>query len=124
MKAIYKLNLDCGREGSLYGIFIADKEYVNVLVNNDIEVYFGGILGKHSDISLTINDTDIELITDDVKVIDMFEEYELSTGINPFDYNASDFDYDSIGLIDNGNIIIYDIVEQIIENNKIMNDIG
>ena len=124
MKAIYKLNLDCGREGSLYGIFIADKEYVNVLVNNDIEVYFGEILGKHSDISLTINDTDIELITDDAKVIDMFEEYELSTGINPFGYHAYDFDYDSIGLIDNGNIIIYDIVEQIIENNKIMNDIG
>ena len=124
MKAIYKLNLDCGREGSLYGIFIADKEYVDVLVNNDIEVYFGEILGKHSDISLTINDTDLELITDDVKVIDMFEEYELSTGINPFDYNASDFYYDSIGLIDNGNIIIYDIVEQIIEYNKSMNDKG
>lgn len=119
MKAIYKLNLDCGKNGSLYGIFVADKEYVEVLVNNDIEVYFGEILGKHSDISLSIDDTDIELITDDEKVIDMFEEYELSTGINPFDYDAYDFDYDSIGLIDNGNVTVYDIVEQIIENNKI-----
>lgn len=119
MKAIYKLNLDCGRNGSLYGIFIADKEYVDVLVNNDIEVYFGEILGKHSDISLSIDDTDIELITDDKKVIDMFEEYELSTGINPFDYPAYDFDYDSIGLIYNDNVTVYDILEQIIENNKI-----
>lgn len=118
MKAIYKLNLDCGREGSLYGIFIANKEYVDVLVNNDIEVYFGEILGKHSDISLTINDTDIELITDDVKVIDMFEEYELSTGINPFDYHASNFDYEAIGLINDDDLYIYDIIEKMIENKK------
>ena len=118
MKAIYKLNLDCGREGSLYGIFIADKEYVDVLVNNDIEVYFGEILGKHSDISLTINDTDIELITDDVKVIDMFEEYELSTGIDPFDYHASNFDYEEIGLSSNDDLYVYDIIEKIIENKK------
>jgi len=124
MKAIYKLNLDCGRDGSLYGIFVADKEYVEVLVNNDIEVYFGEILGKHSDVSLTIDDADVELITDDAKVIDMFEEYELSTGINPFDYDSYDFDYDSIGLIDNGNVTVYDIVEKIVENNKNISDNG
>lgn len=119
MKAIYKLNLDCGRDGSLYGIFVADKEYVDVLVNNDIEVYFGEILGKHSDISLTIDETDIELVTDDEKVIDMFEEYELSTGINPFDYPASDFDYNLGDIINDENTYVFDIVEQIIENNKI-----
>ena len=124
MKAIYKLNLDCGRDGSLYGIFVADKEYVEVLVNNDIEVYFGEILGKHSDVSLTIDDADVELITDDAKVIDMFEEYELSTGINPFDYDSYDFDCDSIGLIDNGNVTVYDIVEKIVENNKNISDNG
>ena len=118
MKAIYKLNLDCGRYCSLYGIFVADKEYVDTLIDSGIEIYFGEVLGKHSDVSLIIKETDIDLITDDVKVVDMFEEYELSTGINPFDYHASNFDYEAIGLINDDDLYIYDIIEKMIENKK------
>lgn len=51
MKAIYKLNADYGRNGNLTGVFIAEKEHVAVLLENKIEVYFGEVLGKHSEIS-------------------------------------------------------------------------
>jgi len=118
MKAIYKLNLDCGRYGSLYGIFVADKEYVDTLIDSGIEVYFGEVLGEHSDVYGEIEETDIQLVTDDVKVVDMFEEYELSTGIDPFDYHASDFDYEEIGLSSDDDLYVYDIIEKIIENKK------
>lgn len=48
MKAIYKMDCDCGRMGSLQGVFIAEKEHVTVLLKKKIEVYFGEVLGKHS----------------------------------------------------------------------------
>lgn len=118
MKAIYKLNLDCGRHGSLYGIFVADKEYVDTLIDSEIEIYFGEVLGKHSDVYGEIEETDIKLVTDDVKVVNMFEEYELSTGVNPFNKPANNFDYEAIGLINDGNVYVYDIIEKMIENKK------
>lgn len=51
MKALFKMDFDCGRMGNLEGVFIADTEDVEYLVNNKISVYFGEVLGKHSEIS-------------------------------------------------------------------------
>lgn len=53
-KAIFKMNLDAGRQGSLEGIFSAEKEHVKILVEQEIEVYFGEVLGKHSEIHGTV----------------------------------------------------------------------
>lgn len=50
MKAIYKMDCDCGRMGSLQGVFIAEKEHVTVLLKQKIEASFGAVLGKHSSI--------------------------------------------------------------------------
>ena len=33
-----------------------------------------------------IEESDIELITDDAKCVEMFEFFNLTTGYNPFDY--------------------------------------
>lgn len=41
MKALFKMDFDCGRMGNLEGVFIADTEDVEYLVNNKISVYFG-----------------------------------------------------------------------------------
>lgn len=124
MKAIYKLNFDCGRDGGLDGIFIADKEYVDMLIGSGIEVYFGEVLGKHSEVYGEIEETDIKLVTDDPIAIEIFEKYDLSSGYNPFNEHANNFDYEEIGLSSDDNIDIYDIVEKMIENNKIMSDNG
>ena len=51
MKALFKMDFDCGRMGNLEGVFITDTEDVEYLVNNKISVYFGEVLGKHSEIS-------------------------------------------------------------------------
>ena len=88
MKALYKLNFDCGRNGSLEGIFTAEKEDVEVLVEKEIPIYFGEVLGKHSEVYGTVERDEIEFITDAEEVINIFEKYKLSSGYNPFDYSV------------------------------------
>ena len=46
MKGLYEFYWECGRQGDLTGVFIADSESVAALL--DKEIYFGEVLGKHS----------------------------------------------------------------------------
>lgn len=85
MKALFKMNFDCGRMGNLEGVFIADTEDVEYLVNNKISVYFGEVLGKHSEISGGVDKSEIKMITADVNVINIVQEHGLESGYNPFD---------------------------------------
>lgn len=100
MEALFKMNFDCGRMGSLEGIFIADTEDVDYLYNNRISIYFGEVLGKYSEISGTIGTDEIKLITTDDKVLDIFEKYELESGYNPLDENLCEWETDDVP--DNG----------------------
>lgn len=90
MKALYKMDFNAGRMGSLEGIFTADIKDVEELIDSGKEVYFGEVLGKHSEIFGSIDKEEITLITTDEKVIKIFEEYDLSSGFNPFDYIDDD----------------------------------
>lgn len=83
-KGLYKFNFDCGRMGELNGIFIADSKDVESVIGK--EVYFGEVLGKHSEIYGTIDEGEIKLITDDPEVVSLMEENNISTGFNPLDY--------------------------------------
>lgn len=87
MKALYRLKFDCGRQGCLEGVFVADTEDVKFLVENQVSVYFGEVLGKHSEIYGPVEQKEIELITTEANVIEVVEKYGLSTGDNPFGYN-------------------------------------
>ena len=87
MEALYKMNFDCGRQGSLEGVFVADTEDVKYLIDNMICVNFGEALGKHSEIYGPICKDEIKQITTDEKVISIFEEYDLQSGYNPFEAN-------------------------------------
>ena len=84
MKAIYEFHWYCGRMGSVEGLFVADKDEVEKALGKNI--YFGEILGKHSEVYGTIEPGEIVLITDDPQAIRMFEVYNFSIGYNPFDY--------------------------------------
>lgn len=86
MKAIYKFEFDCGRQGTLYGTFVEEKEKVDALVKSGTEIEFGEVLGKHSDITGPVEEKDIVFVTDDVAFIELFEKFDLSNGFNPFDY--------------------------------------
>jgi len=87
-KAIYRLNFDCQRMGSLQGIFVALKEDVEILKFNAIQIYFGEVLGKHSEVYGPVDDGEIEMVTDDPTAVEIFEKYDLASGYNPFQYTA------------------------------------
>jgi hypothetical protein len=85
-KAIYKMRFDCGRMGELEGIFIAEKADVKELIESGREVYFGEVLGKHSEICGPIAGNELTLITDDKEAVGIFRKYNFNSGYNPFDY--------------------------------------
>lgn len=87
MKAIYKFHWDCGRQGHVGGLFIANVE--NVKENLGKGVYFGEILGKHSEVYGTLEEGDLTVKTDDQDFISKFEEIMGTgtiSGYNPLDY--------------------------------------
>ena len=71
---------DCGRQGEVEGLFKATKEEVQDAIGR--EVYFGEILGKHSEVYGVLEEGEITLKSDDpLEVINAFE-----SGYNPLDY--------------------------------------
>lgn len=86
MKAVYKLHYDCGRMGELTGLFIAEKESVDKLIESGQEVYFGEVLGKHSEVCGPVEECDLTLISTEESVIELIEKHDLENGFNPFDY--------------------------------------
>jgi hypothetical protein len=87
MKGIYEFYWDCGRSGDLQGIFVADSEDIAQIMGK--EVYFGEVLGKHSEVRGMIEAKDIELKTDDQAFIAQFEAIlgeRFESGFNPLSY--------------------------------------
>ena len=90
MRAIYRMHIDCGRQGELTGIFTALKEDVDRLIKSGVSVEFGEVLGKHSDVRGRMTEEHFTLVTEDQNVVGMFEEYDFSSGYSPFDYVDDD----------------------------------
>lgn len=84
--AVFKMDVSCGRMGNLEGVFVAKKSHVKCLIDNKIEVYYGEVLGKHSEIYGPVEEKEITLITEDKSVIDVILAHDLSSGFNPFDH--------------------------------------
>jgi hypothetical protein len=102
---LYRFDLDCGRMGSIEGIFAAPSESVDNIILEDL--YFGEMLGKHSDIECIIEHDHITLLLSGKKakdnetienIISLFsgskDEFGHGTitifGVNPFDYWEDD----------------------------------
>lgn len=99
-KGIYKFSLDCGRMGDLEGVFIATDQQVKELISCKIEVYFGEILGKHSEVWSKIEKKHIKLLTTDINAIEVVEKYDLTNGVNPFDYGFINFKIKGVDIED------------------------
>lgn len=84
--AIYRFSKDFGRMGDLEGVFSAYKEDVAKLIDSGREVYFGEVLGKHSEVVCSIDAEDIEMISDETNIVKFFDKLNISNGYNPFDY--------------------------------------
>ena len=85
-KFLWKFNWDCGRQGEVEGLFVATEEEVNGIIGK--EVYFGEILGKHSEVYGTIEESEITKIHLDFETVKKVTALlgETWSGYNPFDY--------------------------------------
>jgi hypothetical protein len=89
MRGIYHFFWDYGRMGEVTGVFVAEDSDVKSATGK--KVYFGEILGKHSEVHGFIKPNDIQLLTDNQDFIDLAEQYGLvPTGYNPLDYMDND----------------------------------
>jgi hypothetical protein len=87
MKLLVSFYWDCGRQGSLDGLFITTQEQLNTIIGK--RIYFGEVLGKHSEIYGTLEEKDITVKSNDQDFINKLEEIIGSTtisGFNPFGY--------------------------------------
>lgn len=92
-KAIYKFEVDCGRMGSLDGVFSATEDDIQLLCDTKQVVDFGEVLGKHSEISKEMKIEYFTKVTEDSGFIEMFESLDLANGFNPFEYlNEDDYE--------------------------------
>lgn len=92
MKLLVKFFWDYGRCGEVSGLFTCYKDQLDSIIGS--EVYFGEILGKHSDVYGTLNKEDFVIKSDDQEFIKKLEEIlgeGTIQGYNPFDY-IEDFD--------------------------------
>jgi hypothetical protein len=79
-ECLWSFYWDCGRQGEIEGLFKATKEEVENAIGKD--VYFGEILGKHSEVYGTIEEGEIELVSDNpLEVMSATE-----SGYNPLEY--------------------------------------
>lgn len=87
MKKLYEFNLDCGRMGSLEGVFIATEEELNKIQGKNI--YFGEVLGKHSEVDIVFDRDELDVKSEDQDFISKLEDVFGSptiSGYNPLDY--------------------------------------
>lgn len=79
-QCLWSFYWDCGRQGEVEGLFKATKEEVQDAVGR--KVYFGEILGKHSEVYGVIEEGDITLESQNpLEVINAKE-----SGYNPLEY--------------------------------------
>lgn len=93
MKKLYRMYFDCGRMGSLEGLFVAEESDMQNLIGR--EIYFGEVLGKHSEVYGELEASDITVVSDDQNVIDILVQAvgsESISGYNPFDYYEEEED--------------------------------
>lgn len=86
-KVLVSFHWDEGRMGDVEGLFVTTKERIEKSLGKG--VYFGEILGKHSEISGTLKKEDFKVKSDDPAFIDKLVEiigFETISGYNPFDY--------------------------------------
>lgn len=86
-KLLVKFHWDCRRMGDVNGLFVTTQDELDKTYGK--QVYFGEILGKHSEIYGPLNSEDITVKSDDQTFIGKLVEVIGSTtisGYNPLSY--------------------------------------
>ena len=89
---LYKFYWDVGRMGEVDGLFAATQTDIDAAIGK--KVYFGEILGKHSEIYGTLAADDLTLLNvpEDVVAILVKELGVNISGYNPLDYLPEEYE--------------------------------
>lgn len=97
-KILVKFHWDYGRMGNVNGLFITTKEKLEDVYGRD--VYFGEILGKHSEVYGELNEEDFTIVSEEQDKIEWLQNLmgsETISEYNPFDYLDDEEDEDLYG---------------------------
>lgn len=88
MRYLFEYYMDCGRTGEVEGLFVATEEEVKSAIGK--EVYFGEILGKHSEVVGELEESEFNKVDIDSESV---EKVALKlgrtwSGYNPLEYLA------------------------------------
>lgn len=85
-KYLWSFYWDCGRSGSLEGLFVATEKEIEEATGQ--EVYFGEVLGKHSEVYGTIDEGDISKVEISPEAVEEVSKHlgETWSGWNPLEY--------------------------------------
>lgn len=85
---IYEFFADFGRMGEIDGYFIATPEEVAAMIAEEPTLYFGEVLGKHSEVVLDLTADHISLKSDNAEAVAVVKDLfgESVAGFNPLDY--------------------------------------
>jgi hypothetical protein len=78
-KHVYQWFWDCGRHGSLEGLFVATEGRIKEAEGK--EAYFGEVLGKHSDVWVELESKHFSKLSSDENVVEFVKDH------GPFGYN-------------------------------------
>ena len=94
MLKLYSFHWDCGRSGDLDGLFVAEADQVESAIGK--RLYFGEVLGKHSDVEGILEASDLEEVSNEQdKIIWLVDLLGTSiSGFNPLEYLAEEEDED------------------------------
>lgn len=81
---VYKFHWDCGRLGDVEGVFIARPSWVDKAIGE--EVYFGEILGKHSEIYGTLKAHNLKRLNLPPAAVGLLRDVLGEVGYNPLRY--------------------------------------
>lgn len=78
---------DCGRMGELEGLFVCTEDELNKAIDLEDEVYWGEVLGKHSEVYHTLTAQDLRIVSEDQEFIRKLQEVlkveSTISGFNP-----------------------------------------
>ena len=90
MLKLYSFHWDCGRSGDLDGLFVAEEDQVDSAIGK--RLYFGEVLGKHSEVEGILEASDLEEVSREQDKITWLVDL-LGTsisGFNPLEYLVED----------------------------------
>jgi hypothetical protein len=83
---LVKFERNCGRMGSLEGLFVCDPDEwktLQLLIKHEINIDFGEALGKHSQVDGPLLASEITVRSENTEFCKEFRRLDLDTGYSP-----------------------------------------